>query len=179
MAGAGRMSETHAPWTKAVSLAEARRGVKLDLVNDANARAAIARTLNLESLDLLEAEIRLEAWLDGAIITANWRAAIVQICGVSLDPFASTLEGRFMVRVLPPGSPNAPAEPEGEVVIDLDAEDPPDVLATEVVDVGGYVVEHLALEIDPFPRRPDETFEPPAEPTPSSPFDILRGLKRG
>jgi hypothetical protein len=45
------------------------------------------------------------------------------------------------------------------------------------VDLAAYVVEHLALEIDPFPRSPGAEFEPPAALPESSPFDVLRALK--
>ena len=39
-----------------------------------------------------------------------------------------------------------------------DAEDAPDVLEGETIDVSAYVVEHLALEIDPFPKKPGAGF---------------------
>ena len=41
----------------------------------------------------------------------------------------------------------------------------------------GHVIEHLALEIDPFPRKPDAVFEPPATEEETSPFAVLKGLK--
>jgi hypothetical protein len=175
MAGSNRVSD--APWPHVVGLGEARRGASLHLAADAAARTAIARALDLESLERLEADVDLSEWLDGAQVDASWRAAIVQICGVSLDPFETELEGRFRVRAVPPGSPNAPQPADGEVEIDLDAEDPPDVLEGEDLDVGFYVVEHLALEIDPFPRKPGIAFEAPPGPAASSPFDVLRRLK--
>ena len=65
----------------------------------------------------------------------------------------------------------------GELELDPDAPDAPDVLETDAVDVAGYVVEHLALELDPFPRKPGVTFEyqPPEEET--SPFAALKKLQ--
>ena len=179
MAGSDRVTGYASPWPKTIGLGEARRGSPIHLTADAQARAAIAKALDLEALDALEADIQLSAWLDGVTIEADWRAAVVQICGVSLDPFDTALDGRFTIRAVPPGSPNAPVETEGEVVIDPAAEDPPDVLEAETIDLGGYVLEHLALEIDPFPRKPGVAFEAPDEPAPSSPFDVLRGLKDG
>jgi hypothetical protein len=173
------MTAQPSPWPKFVPLGEARRGAAMRLVADAATRASIARALDLEALDALEADVELAAWLDGAVVEARWRAEIVQICGVSLDPFPTQLEGRFTVRVVPAGSPNAPLPTEGEIVIDPLAEDPPDIVDGEAIDVGGYVVEHLALEIDPFPRKPGVEFESPADAATSSPFDVLRGLKGG
>jgi hypothetical protein len=165
-------------WPHVIGLGEARRGASLHMVADEAARAAIAKALDIEQLQSLEADVALSEWLDGTQIDGRWRAAITQICGVSLDPFDTALEGRFSVRAVPPGSPNAPAEPTGEVEFDSEADDPPDLLESESLDLGAYVIEHLALEIDPFPRKPGVEFEPPDEPAPPSPFDVLRALKR-
>jgi len=172
------MTGAASPWPHLVGLGEARRGASLHLVADDAARAVIAKALDIEALEALEADVELSEWLDGVEIAGRWRAAIVQICGVSLDPFETALDGRFTVRAVPPGSPNAPAEPVGEVEFDSEAEDPPDLLESENLDVGFYVVEHLALEVDPFPRKPGIEFEAPDEPPPPSPFDVLRALKR-
>jgi hypothetical protein len=172
------MSAAPSPWPHVVGLGDARRGAAMHLVADAAARTVIAKALDIEALDALEADVTLSEWLDGVEIAGRWRAAITQICGVSLDPFDTSLEGRFNVRAVPPGSPNAPTEPTGEVEFDSEAEDPPDLLEGERLDVGAYVIEHLALEIDPFPRKPGVEFEAPDEPAPPSPFDVLRALKR-
>ncbi len=170
------MSGDGSPWPATIELAEARGGVTRRLVADAPARATIAEALDLERVDGLEADLALSPWLDGAEIEGRWQAEIEQICSVSLEPFTTLLAGDFIVRVVPPGSPNAPAV-EQEIVIDPDAEDPPDELAGETIDLGGYVVEHLALELDPFPRKPGVEFEAPAPPTAPSPFDVLGRLK--
>ena len=146
------------------------------LVADEAVRKAVAKAFNLVSLDRLEAELDVSGWFDGVRIDGRWKADIVQTCGVSLEPFATALAGEFTVHAVPEGSRHAtPAEPEIE--IDLDADEPPDVLDTDQIDLGGYVVEHLSLDIDPFPRKPGAVFEPP-EPLPeTSPFAALLKLK--
>ncbi len=164
-------------WPATVTLAEARRGMDLHVAPDADARAEIALLLDLEGLETLEADLTFRRWLDGAVFEGRWSAGIVQLCGVSLDAFPTTLGGAFRIRVVPAGSANAPGADGGEVVIDPEAEDPPDVLEDELIDVGAYLVEHLALEIDPFPRKPGVAFEAPAEPAAPSPFDALKRLK--
>jgi hypothetical protein len=170
------------PWPIEIALGEVARFTREHplhrrLEADEPARACIAKALDLESLGRLEAELELSGWFDGVQIEGRWRAAITQICGVSLEPFSTDLSGEFVVRAVPAGSPHAPS-PEAEVVIDPLADDPPDVLDGDVVDVGGYVVEHLALEIDPFPRKPGVAFIPPESPPERSPFAVLEGLKR-
>src|SRR5262249_4523777 len=115
---------------------------------DGAACARIAAALGLDRLHSLEAEASLEPWRDGARLLARWRAVVEQTCGVSLDPFTSELAGDFALRLLPAGSPEA--EPSArEVTVDPEAEDPPEALEEDVIDVAAYVVEHLALEIDP------------------------------
>ena len=110
-------------------------------------------------------------------IAARWQADVVQTCGVSLEPFDTALKGEFNVRVAPPDSPAAD-QGETEVSIDPEGEDPPDILDGDDLQIGGYLVEHLALEIDPFPRKPGVAFVPPPEEAPPSPFAALLALKR-
>ncbi|WP_236627552.1 hypothetical protein [Caulobacter sp. B11] len=43
--------------------------------------------------------------------------------------------------------------------------------------MSGYVIEHLALELDPFPRKPGAVFVAPPEPVELSPFAALKRLK--
>jgi uncharacterized metal-binding protein YceD (DUF177 family) len=149
------------------------------LVADQSERAAVAKLLDIVSIDRLEADVDVAPWFDGAQIEGRWRADIVQICGVSLDPFPTALSGQFMMRVVPESSALVPQEALAEIVIEPDADDPPDVLESDEIDLAGYVVEHLSLEVDPFPRKPGAVFELPEQPRESSPFDVLRALKGG
>jgi uncharacterized metal-binding protein YceD (DUF177 family) len=153
-----------------------RAGRHFDFAPDEAVRAGIAKTLGILRLPSFQAVLDVEPWLDGAEIRGEWAGAVVQTCGVSLEDFETALSGRFTVRVVPPGSPNA-HEDSVEVELDLEADDPPDVLDGEVIDLGGYVLEHLALEIDPFPRKPGAVFEPPETAQIISPFASLRDLK--
>jgi hypothetical protein len=175
------LSDLTAIWPQTIALSDVVRRRPDDpfrrrLVADEAARKIIAKALDVVSLDRLEADLEIRGWFDGVTIDGRWSAAIVQICGVSLDPFPTELSGDFSLKAVPAGSLHAP-DPAEEIVIDLEAEDPPDVLESDQIDLGGYVVEHLALEIEPFPRKPDATFEPPAPTVESSPFDVLRKLR--
>ncbi|WP_374470443.1 DUF177 domain-containing protein [Phenylobacterium sp.] len=167
-----------ADWTRPLRLHELARGpVTVDLAPDADQRAKVAKDLGLESLPALTATVTVKPWLDGVEVTGRFRAVVEQVCSVTLDPFEQPLEGEIAVKAVPAGSPNAATGEGGEVELDPDAEDPPDVLQADSVDVAGYVVEHLALEIDPFPRRPGAEFAytPPVEE--ESPFAVLKKLK--
>lgn len=166
-----------AAWSQPVRLAEVGRGPqRRTLTPSETERQRIARELNLVDLPELTAEVELAPWMDGAVLRGNWRARVVQTCGVTLDPFETSLSGGFEVRAVPQGSPAAPSE-AGAVELDLEADDPPDVLDEDRIDPAAYVVEHLALELDPFPRKPGVEFEAPEPEPEASPFAALLQLK--
>jgi uncharacterized metal-binding protein YceD (DUF177 family) len=165
-------------WEKPVLLHELGRGaMTLTLEPDADERAKIAKNLGLVGLPSLKARLTLKPWMDGVEITGRFDAVVEQICAVSLDAFEQPLYGEIELRAVPEGSPQAPNADGGEVDYDPEAPDPPDLLQGEAIDVAGYVVEHLALEIDPFARKPGVEFEytPPDEE--ESPFAVLKKLQ--
>ncbi len=165
-------------WTTPVRLHELARGpITVRLEPDAAERAKLANDVGLETIPELAAVLTLKPWLDGVEITGRFDAVVEQICAVSLDPFTHPLSGEIEVRAVPAGSPHAPDEGGGEAEYDPDQPDPPDVLASDAVDLAAYVTEYLALEIDPFARKPGAEFDyaPPADE--SSPFAALQKLK--
>ncbi len=164
-------------WPKPVRLAELSHGpISRTLEADEAARRRIAGELGLDGLERLEAQAEVSPWLDGARVRGHLKARVLQTCGVTLEPLESEIDHQFELSLLPVGSPNAPAIPE-DGVIDPDAEDPPDLMEQDQVDVGALVIEQLALEIDPFPRKPGAVFEGGPEESPPSPFAVLKDLK--
>jgi len=165
-------------WARPVRLGELARGpVKLSLAPDEADRAQIAQELGLVGLPALTAQVKVSSWHDGAVLEGRFDATVTQVCGVSLEPFDETVEGEFEIRLAPAGSPNLPEE-GGELTLDLDAPDPPDALEGDEIDVAGYLVEHLALSLDPFPRKPDVAFDYVDERAQeASPFAVLKGFK--
>ena len=168
-------------WSQTIRLQELAKGpVKVRLAPDAETRALIAKEIGLESLPALTADITVHPWLDGAEILGQLDAVVEQICGVSLDAFEQPLTADIEFRVVPAGSPNAPAESEAatvELEFDPDEPDEPDVLADEEIDLSAYLIEQLALEIDPFPRKPGAVFDYQPDTADLSPFAALKKLK--
>lgn len=165
-------------WTTPLPLHELARGpLSVRLEPDAAERAKIAHDLGLESLPALGAELTIRAWLDGAVIAGGFHAVVEQVCSVSLEPFQQPLAGDIAVRLLPRTSPNVPSEGGGELDYDPNAPDPPDLIEGEAIDLAAYVVEHLALELDPFPRKPGAQFEFQPSMDEDSPFAALKRLK--
>jgi len=165
------------PWPSLLKLAELARGpVTRRFAAGPEVRGAIARQLAVDGLEKLEAEVEAAPWLDGARLRGRLDAVVRQTCGITLEPMESELEASFELKLLPAGSPNAPAQPE-EAVLDPEAEDPPELIEDETIDLGAVVVEQLALEIDPFPRKPGATFDAGPEAEPPSPFAVLKDFK--
>ena len=165
-------------WTSTIRLADLARGVvSLSLQPPDAILAEWARTLGLVSMPELAARITVRPWLDGAELTGRFHGRVEQVCGISLDPFVQPVDGEIELRVVPQGSPNTPIETlAGEVDLDPEAPDPPDLLAGDTIDLAHVLFEHLALAIDPFPRKPDVVFEYAAPTADLSPFSVLKQL---
>lgn len=165
-------------WPCTLSLVEVARGKgRVRLEADEASRTAIAKELGLQSLEVLSAELSYRPWLDGAEVTGRFEAKVAQVCGVSLDVFEQDVAGDMEFRVVPQASPNAPIEAANtEVEFDSASPDPPDVLDDDAINLSRYVVEHLALAIDPFPRKPGVVFDYVPETREESPFAALRRL---
>jgi uncharacterized metal-binding protein YceD (DUF177 family) len=122
----------------------------------------------------------------GLTIEGRFKAEVVQSCVVTLEPVHQTVEESFTQRYLPEHmiAPDVPEMSEREVEIDLEAEDAPEPMAGNGVELGEAVAERLALALDPYPRKPDAAFQPPAEEpgdAPESkpnPFAALEKLKK-
>ena len=165
-------------WGQPIRLHELARGaLRLRLEPDAAERSRIAVELGLESLPALTADVDVRSWLDGVEVSGRFHAVVEQVCSLTLETFQQPLDGTFEVRAVPASSPNAPAAAPHELELDAEAPDPPDVLQGDEIDVAGYVVEHLALEIDPFPRKPGAAFDFEPPPDVESPFAALAKLK--
>lgn len=172
------MTSDQEPWRRLIGWREARADEHhLRLEADEPTRARIASALGLEHLGRFVGELDLRRWLDGVEIDGRLEALAGRVCGVSLEDYDETVAEPFVRRFVPSGSPAAPPAAAGEVVIDPEADDPPDEVAGEAIDLGAMLVEQLALALDPFPRKPGAVFEEPPTPPIDSPFAILRRLK--
>lgn len=163
------------PWREIVRFSDLARGpVERRIAPDAAQLPVLARQLGVDALESLSADVKVSPWLDGAELRGDFSARVMQTCGVTLEPLENTIGGNLHVRLLPAGSPNLPGE---DAEIDLEGEDPPDAVEGEEIDIAAYVVEYVALEIDPFPRKPGAVFAPPQAEEETSPFAVLKRLK--
>jgi uncharacterized metal-binding protein YceD (DUF177 family) len=166
------MSAPELPFSEPVRLHQVGTGVKRTLEPDAAARARIARALDLASLDAFTADMELAPSAGGWRLKGRVRATLAQTCGITLEPLPLEVDAPFTVNLA-----EAVADPDaGEIVITLDDESP-DLVENGQVDLGQYAVEQLALQLDPFPRKPGAEFVQPPEPEEISPFAVLKQLR--
>ncbi len=164
------------PYTYPVRVAELpASGLNVRLEPDAEARARLARHVNIVALHSFVAELKVTPKSgDRAVVTGRISGEIRHVSVVSLEPFdekiAEEVEARF--------EPESDAPPKPMVETDEPDLDPPDVIVGGVIDLGVLVTEFLSIGIDPYPRRAGEIFEAPVEDaTAASPFSALARLK--
>ncbi len=151
-------------------------------------RDAVAKRLSLDALSNLSGTLMLETMthpmFDGPVINAEGAltAVLTQICVVTLEPFETTAKSGF-------SGVFSNDDPASSMVEDDDAgiAGVPDILGPvddETINIGEVLVEQLALEINPFPRKPGAEFggfsddsTESKELASESPFAVLAKLK--
>jgi len=164
------------PFSDPIRLHQIGAGLSRRLEPDAEARARIARALNLKSLDRFEADVEVTATVSGWRLNGRLMAEAVQSCVLTLEPLPVRIDERFEINLVE--ATDTPPSEEGEIDLELD-DDSPDVVENGQIDLGQYAVEQLALHLDPYPRKEGAVFEQPPEPGEISPFGVLRTLKPG
>lgn len=162
-----------------------RDGLPLRFAADEGDRRAIAERLGVLSVEAMTADLVVAPWRrDGASLRGRLRAEVTQESVVSLEPVRQLIDEPVDLTFLPESvQPAVPQRTDaGEIEIDPEGEDPPDVLDGDAIDVVGALEEVLALAIDPYPRGANENFasDPASEPEEDrrpSPFARLAALK--
>lgn len=165
------MSGPDLPYSQVIRLHQVGGGVTRTLEPDAAARARIVRALDLASLDAFVAEVQLTPSPGGWRLTGRVRASLAQTCGITLEHLPLEIDAPFLVDLA-----EAVDLESDEIVITLEDESP-DLIEDGQIDLGQYVVEQLALRLDPFPRKLGAAFVQPPEPAEISPFAVLKQLR--
>ncbi len=126
------------------------RGLTLEIEVPEEARRAIVTAFGLVDLPQLAATVSLNKKGKEVAAEGVVRAAVTQTCVVTLDPFAQNVEEPWEVRF----APDAPALEDETAPLDA-----PDPIIDGTIEVGGLIVEFLALALDPYPRKPGATFQ--------------------
>jgi uncharacterized metal-binding protein YceD (DUF177 family) len=174
------MSDQPPPYASPFELARlSGLGVELSLSPAAAERARIAAWLGALEVPSLNAKIRL-ARMDNDVYLyeAEFTAAVVQACVVTLEPVPSRHSGTFARHYRVTAKPSR--RQAREVVIDVGTdEEGLEVLPGSLLDAAAPVLEELNLMLDPYPRAPGVTFEAPKDEPKATgnPFAVLAKLK--
>jgi uncharacterized metal-binding protein YceD (DUF177 family) len=170
-------------------------GYKTELSMSDEQRKAVAKRLEIVSVDDFKAQVKAVRLADGCTlcIEGSLKAHVTQECVVTLDPVPSVIEESFLSYYLDEGnvasfasarrskredsddnamSRERPIPEEGE---ELEA------LTDGAVNIGELCVEAMVLGLDPYPHsdaakerdRDESVYEDPKH----SPFEVLKDLK--
>lgn len=179
---AGSMSDKTDPWTAPVIVAQIPdTGLRRDIEADARAREAMAHVAELREVLSAVASLDVTPIGQGRVhVTGRVRARIGQTCVVSLDPIENDIDEAIDLIF-------APSEqiPELAELVDVTAEseaeipDSPEPIVNGVIDLGRVATDAMFLGINPYPRKPDAVFEPPAvaDDPEDHPFAALKALQ--
>ena len=127
---------------------------------------ALARRLGLPVVHAVSAHLLVKPWRGGGLqVTGEVTADVDQVSVISLETFRNVVRYEVERYFLPQGGGD-----EEEI----------DAIAGGVIDLGEITAETIGLELDPYPRKPGETFEaspePEGEPETAkiSPFAVLK-----
>lgn len=137
----------------------------IDIETTEEQRAAIADRLSIDAISALSGSVTLElpshrnALFEGSTVNGHGRLKVryQQTCVVTLEPFEKTQEISFEGVFSEDDPGEHLSEDEDEALAGL-----PDILGAisdDTISVGEAVIEQFALEIDPFPRKPDAEFD--------------------
>lgn len=145
-------------------------------------RKALAKRLQIVSVDKFFAEIALSAKKRGAmvILQGSFEADVTQSCVVTLEPVKQHIEETFSLVY------SEQSDKDGlEIDVHYDDCDPPEPIVDGKIDIAEAACEHLALALDPFPRVEGAHFvdivEDDTIPAPErvkGAFDALAALKK-
>ena len=170
------------PWSVPIAVTQIPdTGLHRDLEADQAAREAMAEVGGLREVLSARASLDVTPKSGGRVhVTGHVRARIGQTCVVTLDPIENEINEPIDLMFAPPEQiPSLSALTEEAAAGDEEIPDPPEPIVNGVIDLGRLATDALFLAIDPYPRRPDAAFEPPAEVIDPAdhPFAALKALQ--
>ena len=161
------------------------KGVRIKIDADEKERQKLKENHGLLSVDSFHADVHVSPWKKrGVRIKGKFEADIVQACVVTLEPIPEHVEEEVQSVFIPEDSKLVKYEEldhTGEVFIDAEGPDTPEVFHGDSIDVGAFLEEFFELSLNPYPRKEgvdgnyiEDTGNEEKEP---SPFAVLKKLK--
>ncbi len=172
------------PWRVPLAVGQVpEAGLHRDIEADAGTRQAMAELAGLREILIANASLDVTPRGGGRFhVGGRVRARVGQTCVVTLDPIENEIDEPIDLIFAPPDQ-----IPQMADLVDEAAEggveipDPPEPIVNGMIDLGRLATDALFLGIDPYPRRKDAVFEPPAavaDPE-DHPFAALKALQPG
>jgi hypothetical protein len=176
-----QMTNMENPWSVAVTVAQIpEHGLHRDIEASAAERDALAAVAGLREISSAQASLNLTPVRDGRVhVVGRVLARIGQTCVVTLDPIDNAIDETIDLIFAPASQIRELAESIDDTEDNEAIPDPPEPIVNGVIDLGRLATDALFLGIDPYPRKPDAVFEPPAalvDPE-DHPFAALKALK--
>lgn len=184
------MSETHSEpaqpeFSRIVDVSDLGEPLLREIEADDRERRALARRLEVTSLDRLRARLAVRRVAGGPLVrvSGSFEAEVEQPCVVTLEPVHSVIAEEIEIE-FGPADEDRPAGPENE-----EEAEQPEPLEGDEIDLGEIVAQFLSVSIDPFPRAegavlakssfgPDSAQENSKSGADSdNPFAVLKALK--
>jgi hypothetical protein len=171
------------PWSVPVVVAQIPEGgLHREFEANAGQRQALADLGGLREVLSANASLDLTLTREGRVhVIGRVKARIGQSCVVTLDPIENDIDEAIDLIFAPPEQIPALADLiDDAATSDAEIPDPPEPIVAGMIDLGRLATDALLLGVDPYPRKPGATFEPPAAPAdpedhPFAALKVLRG----
>jgi hypothetical protein len=179
---ASHMTNKADPWSVPVTVAQIPdTGLHRDIEADPATLAAMAEIAGLREILFARASLDVTPKGEGRVqVTGRVRARVGQSCVVTLDPIENEIDEPIDLIFAPPEQiPQLADLVDDAAESDAEIPDPPEPIENGVINLGRLATDALFLGVDPYPRRPDAVFEPPAviaDPE-DHPFAALKALQ--
>jgi len=176
------MPDSANPWSVPVAVTQIPdTGLHRQFEANPRERRALAELGGLREVLSASASFDLTLMSQGRVhVIGRVRAQIGQTCVVTLDPIENEIDEAIDLIFAPPEQIPALADlVDDATTSDAEIPDPPEPIVNGAIDLGRVATDALFLGIDPYPRKPDAVFEPPAIPDDPEdhPFAALKALK--
>lgn len=164
------MTDEVPPFSRLIEIAALDGRTHFTMEASAEARAAIARQLDIPALRFLKSDLELTPTAAGVDVILTIDAAADRLCVVSLEPMLEEIRETYKLRL--------DRDFDDEAAGDDDDEWTHEPLEVDVLDLGDLIVQYLSLSLDPHPRKPGakSLLEDYRDAATASPFAALKGL---
>ena len=157
-----------------------KKGERIKGYADASLLAEVAAQLKILRVDSFAWELTAKPWgkkgfrLDGIV-----KGLVAQACTITLSPVIENIEEIVDLRFVPEETLKGKSRKTGfeeDINFDATPEDEPETYSGDLFDAMPFVIEHLALGLDPYPRTEGAAFAE-IETAPQETSSLTRALE--